>query len=832
MSASDEGSHRLRLPNNRDAGLEGLLGGRKGDAVCPVGLINLALGAVSDEGDDAVHAQFGGLFHEPLEAVVVLGGAAAYGEVVGVGVPIGLTLQDLGLGALGAVVGEAAVVERAFPVDDVDFISRAMPQDADAVAAFLGIQTAVAAAYLMCKKQFHPCKFTRMEREFQINGVLRAQGAHGVEHGQDGDAYVGEDGHPHGCEAHRGQNQNQYFDADGEADVLLGDADGAAGDLDGLGDLGGLVVHQDYVGGLDGGVGAEGAHGDADIGPCQDGGVVDAVSHEGEGAFLEELRDFVDLIGREELGVHFVHFQLGGDGGGYAFLVAGEHDGLADAFPFEGLDAFGGVFLDAVADDDVAGVLAVDGDVDDGAGMVAGMPLGAYLFHELAVADGDFPAVHRGDDAVAGGFLDAFYAAAILLVGVGVAQGLGDRVGGVALDVGGQVQELSFADDFRVHGGHFEDAFGEGAGLVEDHGPELGQLVHVVGALDEDTLAGGAAEAAEEGEGNADDQGAGTGHHQEHESAVDPGAPFAGDEAGNHGHQDSQGHDDGRVDAGEAGDEAFAAGLAGGGVFDQVQDLGGGGFAEGLGGLDLEHAALVHAAGEDLVPFADTAGYAFTGKGDGIQAGVAFEDDAVHRHFFTGLDEEDLAGGDVLGLDVLQLAAAFYVGDVRAQVHQMGDALAAAALGHFLEEFADLEEQHHEDGLGELGLGAGHEADGQRSHRGDAHEEVLAESLAVDEAFGGFLEGIPADDQVRHQEQQEVLPGGPGGVLLDEHRNAQQDGGGQDLDQAAVAFLLTVVVVMVVMVVMLVVVLVLMLVMAVLALDSVFVIFVYHGSFL
>ena len=44
----------------------------------------------------------------------------------------------------------------------------------------------------------------------------------------------------------------------------------------------GIVVHQDHVGGLDGGVGAHGAHGDADVRPAEDRGVVDAVPHEGQ----------------------------------------------------------------------------------------------------------------------------------------------------------------------------------------------------------------------------------------------------------------------------------------------------------------------------------------------------------------------------------------------------------------------------------------------------------------------------------------------------------------------------------------------------------------------
>ena len=47
------------------------------------------------------------------------------------------------------------------------------------------------------------------------------------------------------------------------------------------------------------------------------------------------------------------------------------------------------------------------------------------------------------------------------------------------------------------------------------------------------------------------------------------------------------------------------------------------------------------------------------------------------------------------------------MGGIRPDVHQMGDGLAAPALGDAFEQFAHLEAQHDEHGLGELRLGAG-----------------------------------------------------------------------------------------------------------------------------
>lgn len=59
---------------------------------------------------------------------------------------------------------------------------------------------------------------------------------------------------------------------------MLDIAQDAAGKLQGGGNIGGIAVHQHDIGGVDGDIGA-GTDGDADIGPDQCGGVIDAVPH-------------------------------------------------------------------------------------------------------------------------------------------------------------------------------------------------------------------------------------------------------------------------------------------------------------------------------------------------------------------------------------------------------------------------------------------------------------------------------------------------------------------------------------------------------------------------
>jgi hypothetical protein len=69
----------------------------------------------------------------------------------------------------------------------------------------------------------------------------------------------------------------------------------------------------------------------------------------------------------------------------------------------------------------------------------------------------------------------------------------------------------------------------------------------------------------------------------------------------------------------------------------------------------------------------------------------------------------------------------------------VGDAVTGLALSIALEEFADLEEEHHEDSLGVLGLGTREETDQQGSDGSDGHEEMFVEGVAVGDSLPGLV---------------------------------------------------------------------------------------------
>ncbi len=160
--------------------------------------------------------------------------------------------------------------------------------------------------------------------------------------------------------------------------------------MDCRGDLRGFVVHQHDVGRLDGGIGAHGAHRDADVGAGKDRGVVDAVAHEGQLALFarlaQEALHLVHLVFGKQLAVELVDAELLRNRLGNLGAITREHDGLLHACRVQVGDALRRIFLHHVGDDDMAGVFPVQRNMQDGAGKLAVVIGNALLAHELVVA--------------------------------------------------------------------------------------------------------------------------------------------------------------------------------------------------------------------------------------------------------------------------------------------------------------------------------------------------------------------------------------------------------------------------------------------------------------
>src|SRR6266545_4425551 len=132
---------------------------------------------------------------------------------------------------------------------------------------------------------------------------------------------VGEDGGDT-----RGHRDTDPVEQEGKSDVLLDAPVGGAACPVRPKHGAQVFVQGDDVGGLDGDVGAV-AHGDADVGLHEGGGVVDAVAdHRHPGPVGLELADQVGFAAGQDPGVHPLDAELAGGVGGGGGIVAGNQD--------------------------------------------------------------------------------------------------------------------------------------------------------------------------------------------------------------------------------------------------------------------------------------------------------------------------------------------------------------------------------------------------------------------------------------------------------------------------------------------------------------------------
>ena len=232
-------------------------------------------------------------------------------------------------------------------------------------------------------------------------------------------------------------------------------------------------------------------------------------------------------------------------------------------------------------------------------------------------------------------------------------------------------------------------------------------------------------------------------------------------------------------------------------AFDQLDDLRNGRFAESLAGPYADESRDVDATRDDLVALHHIAWSAFARQCHGVEAGLPFDDLSVEGHLFARTDDDGFAHGYLFGSDGHHLALTFHVGRIGTDVHQVRDRFAALSFGIAFKEFADLEEEHYEDGFGELRLGPWEESDAESAQCCDGHEEVLVERFAFHHAFDGFLDGVKSYHEVGDKIDEQQLPRGQCVVVLDIYCDEEQNDGNCNLDDSSPHSIVVMVVVMV-----------------------------------
>ena len=619
-----------------------------------------------------------------------------------------------------------------------------------------------------------------------------------------------------------GEHADEHRRDDGEilGDVVR-DAEGrerAAGDeelladLDDLEQLRGVGIEVDHVAGLLGGLRA-GVHGDADVGLGEGGRVVGPVAGHGDevaGSLL--LADAGELHLGRRLGEEIIHPGLGGDGGGGQGVVASDHDG-ADAHGAELGEALLDAALDDVLEKDDAERLGALGD-DEGGAALAGDAVngrgdrgrkGAALGLDprldaggraladdaggLAAGGGEVDTAHAGlggeghEDGRGGGEVAAAEAEFILgehddAAALGGLVGEGSKLGGIgellAGDAGGgeEVGGLAVAER-------------DGAGLVEEKhvdvargldgaagGGEDVALQEAVHARDADR-----AEQAADGGGNQADQQRDQRRERKGDARV--------------GAEGLEGDDDEDEDERERGEQDRERDLVGrllaGRALDKADHV----VEEALAGIGRdadeervrEHARAAGHGAAVAAGLADDRG-GFPGDGGFVDGRGALDDLAVARDDLAGLDEDDVALGElgrVNGLERAVLAAA--AGDELLARSAEGAGLGlATALGDGLGEVRknDREEQPEGDleDVAERILRGEELLEGEdRADERDKHHRVL-ELLARVELLEGVGRGGEHDFAVKKGDGFGAHGGEKEGLLEVEVRKSGPEEGG------------------------------------------------------
>ena len=99
-----------------------------------------------------------------------------------------------------------------------------------------------------------------------------------------------------------------------------------------------------------------------------------------------------------------------------------------------------------------------------------------------------------------------------------------------------------------------------------------------------------------------------------------------------------------------------------------------------------------------------------------------------------------------------------YIGDIRANIHQMRYTIMAFLFGKLFKELTNLEKKHHKHRLGELRFRSREKAYTQCPDSCNRHQEVLIESLTMHNAFDGLMQCVMSNEQIGNKINQQHLP--------------------------------------------------------------------------
>ena len=461
------------------------------------------------------------------------------------------------------------------------------------------------------------------------------------------------------------------------------------------------------------------------------------------------------LLG-QQAGPHIGDAHPLGDAPGHVLVVPGEHDQVTDAQLPQAAQHLldprpGHVGQGQQPQDDPIPAHDHDRLARAGQGLHLGQELLGQLVlrglaEELRRADPDGIVPQGAPDALAGHVLHLGGLGQAELLGLGrLHHRLGQGMAGVLLHRGGHPQQLLRAG--LPPGDHVRDlelAGGDGAGLVEGHGPDDAQVLQVHAAFDEHTVASGLGDPRQDAGRGADGQGAGGSGHQEQHAPVEAlGQGHPAQEGRQQDHQHVR-HQHGRhKPGGEALGELLGGALLALGLGHHLHDAAQGAVPGQPGHLHLQAACLVHRPREDRIPGALVHGHALPGDRALVDGALALEDLPVHGDAIPRADHYHIPHLQGLHRHFHDLIPSLQPGRLGHELAQGVDGPPGPVQGVVLPGMAQGEEEEQEGPFRPL-------AQDGRAGRGGQHEHVRVE-LGPEEAGDGVGGDVVAPGHVGQQ---------------------------------------------------------------------------------
>ena len=412
---------------------------------------------------------------------------------------------------------------------------------------------------------------------------------------------------------------------------------------------------------------------------------------------------------------------------------------------------FGGIVFQAVTDHDIAQVFSRTGDMHHGPRLRRCNGNHVGRLHQPFVSDADALSVQNGTDSLSCDLLRMGDPVGIRRPAVSFTDRSGDGMIGIHLAVSGDFNQFVLRHSGGIHTADTEFASGQGTRLIQHYGICFRQHFQIIAALDQNTGTGCAADSAKKAEGNGYYESAGTGHHQENQSAVDPLRPLSHKQRRDHGKKDRHDHYAGCIPASEFGNKILRFCLAGRCVFHQLQNLRYGGLIVGLDHTDAQKSRLIDASAGHAVPCPHGSGNGFACQSRGVKKGITLRNHAVQGNLLPRLHHDHRAYGHLCGIQLGDDTVRFHIGVFGADIHQCRNRAAGAGHSTALEKLADLIKQHH-----------GHAflitPGGESTHGGQCHQKILIKHLSVSDIHRGTPQNIPSDNGIGDQEHSQFPP--------------------------------------------------------------------------